>query len=190
MKLYYFTALLVNCFKFINLLLYQVEEMVSANCIVNISEDSDFTLQNLPFGVFLSDAFDRGHPCSAIGEHVFDLWEAAQNGLFDQGIMKAHARQVFAHDTLNAFMSLGRECWRETRHVLQGLLASNNGSPLETDTRLRNKVLIPLRKVKMLLPMTVGDYTDFYSSKEHAMNVGTMFRGKDNALQPNWYDSS
>ena len=82
-------------------------------------------------------------------------------------------------------MALGRPHWRYIRAELQRLLQA--GSPLEKSADLTNKCLHEMEKVRMLLPMRIGDYTDFYASKEHAVNVGTMFRGKENALNPNWY---
>jgi fumarylacetoacetase len=86
---------------------------------------------------------------------------------------------------LNAFMALGRPAWREARSTLQALI-SKQDPRLANASAVLEKALIPLSKVKNHLPAEIGDYTDFYSSKEHATNVGTMFRGKDNALMPNW----
>lgn len=83
-------------------------------------------------------------------------------------------------------MALGRPAWREARATLQALLDGSAPSVLRSDLQLREKALIPMAKVQMHLPCDIGDYTDFYASKEHATNVGTMFRGKDNALMPNW----
>ena len=87
--------------------------------------------------------------------------------------------------TLNKFMSLGRPMWREVRSRLQKVLSADDAT-LRDNADLCAKALVPVADVTMHLPATVGDYTDFYSSREHATNVGTMFRGKDNALQPNW----
>lgn len=82
-------------------------------------------------------------------------------------------------------MAMGRPVWRAARSRIQQLLAAGNAE-LRDNEELRGRALLPLDKVEMKLPAKVGDYTDFYSSREHATNVGTMFRGKDNALQPNW----
>lgn len=82
--------------------------------------------------------------------------------------------------TLNAFMALGRSAWREARATIQKTF-STSAADISS-----NSILIPLASVTSHLPVAIGDYTDFYSSKEHATNVGTMFRGKDNALMPNW----
>jgi fumarylacetoacetase len=99
--------------------------------------------------------------------------------------MMGEAKRVFCQSTLNAFMALGRPSWLETRYTLQ-LLLSSNESILRDNESLRDAVLIPMSQVTMHLPAAIGDYTDFYSSKSHATNVGVMFRGKENALMPNW----
>ena len=93
-------------------------------------------------------------------------------------------RGCFHEPRLNTFMGMGRPAWRQVRGTVQKLL-------LDSSTELRDsaaaeKALLPAAAVRMHLPATIGDYTDFYSSREHATNVGTMFRGADNALQPNW----
>jgi fumarylacetoacetase len=83
-------------------------------------------------------------------------------------------------------MALGRGAWREARRTLQELLSKNGSDFLRSNLALQSKVLIPLSEVTNHLPAQIGDYTDFYASKEHATNVGTMFRGRENALNPNW----
>ena len=84
-------------------------------------------------------------------------------------------------------MALGRPAWREARHTIQDLLSTSGSNHLlRANQDLKAKALIPLATVTNHLPAEIGDYTDFYASKEHATNVGTMFRGKDNALMPNW----
>ena len=99
--------------------------------------------------------------------------------------MREKAKAVFDQPQLNDFMSLGLEAWRETRTRLQQLLAADE-SILRDDSGLRSQALVPMNDVEMHMPAKIGDYTDFYSSLEHATNVGIMFRGKDNALLPNW----
>jgi fumarylacetoacetase len=88
--------------------------------------------------------------------------------------------------TLNSFMALGRPAWAEARATLQRLLSSEEGA-LRDNATLRREALVSLAEACMHLPAAIGDYTDFYCSREHATNVGAMFRGKDNALQPNWW---
>lgn len=94
-------------------------------------------------------------------------------------------RRCDAQDTLNAFMALGRPVWRDARAVLQRLFSRECGD-LRDDAALRARAMHPLASVRMELPAAIGDYTDFYASRDHAYNVGVMLRGKDNALQPNW----
>jgi fumarylacetoacetase len=92
---------------------------------------------------------------------------------------------VLSRSTLNEFMSLGHLAWKETRARLQELLAEQTAT-LRDDQQLRARAFIDRSKCTMHLPAEIGDYTDFYSSRQHATNVGIMFRGKENALMPNW----
>lgn len=95
-------------------------------------------------------------------------------------------RSATLQPTLNAFMALGRPAWAEARATLLHLLSVGEGA-LRDDAALRSRVLLPRSEVRMHLPAAIGDYTDFYASREHATNIGVMFRGRDNALQPNWW---
>jgi fumarylacetoacetase len=116
----------------------------------------------------------------AIGDYVLDLWELVQDcriGVIEPG--------VFAAPTLNPFMALGPKVWSATRARISELLRHDNPE-LRDNAELRQRALVPMAQAKLRLPVAVAGYTDFYSSKEHATNVGVMFRGKDNALQPNW----
>ena len=88
--------------------------------------------------------------------------------------------------TLNSFMSLGRPAWLEARHTVQRLLSAGEGA-LRDDTRLRGQALLHMAEARMHLPAAIGDYADFYCSREHATNVGVMFRGEQQPLQPNWW---
>merc|ERR1712002_322789 len=155
---------------------------VSIMSWVPVAPDSDFPIQNLPYGVF-STSTDPMHRIGvAIGESVLDL--SAVCHLFQGPVLSQH-RDVFLAPTLNAFMGLGKDAWHEARETLQHLLAADT-STLRDNADLRSKALVPRLSCVMHLPATIGDYTDFYSSIHHATNVGTMFRGKDNALMPNW----
>jgi fumarylacetoacetase len=147
---------------------------------ISVDAASDFPIQNLPYGVFSSR--DRLAPRVgvAIGNYVLDLWEIEQDSRLDVG-----ALGVFAGPTLNAFMALGPKVWSQTRARISELLRHDNPE-LRDNSELRERALIPMAGVKLHMPIAVAGYTDFYSSKEHATNVGVMFRGKDNALQPNW----
>ncbi|MFE4353910.1 fumarylacetoacetase [Peribacillus butanolivorans] len=149
---------------------------------IETTPESHFPIQNLPYGIFQFK--DKGPRAgTAIGEYVLDL-----SVIDDAGLLKgtgAEEKNVFSASSLNLFMELGRPAWTSVRKKLQYLLDANTPD-LRDDEELRLKAFHPLKDVEMLLPAKIGDYTDFYASREHATNVGTMFRGKDNALMPNW----
>ena len=152
---------------------------------VSVSAESHFPIQNLPFGVFstiTTPSWPR--PGVAIGDFVLDL-----NCLHNAGLLNdlGFPSSILTESTLNSFMGLERKHWRATRSRVHDLLAVNsNDTRLSGDEELKKRALIHKENVVMHLPATIGDYTDFYSSREHATNVGIMFRGVDNALQPNW----
>jgi fumarylacetoacetase len=158
----------------------------STRSFISYPADSDFPIQNLPYGVFYRNSDQAKTPAVgvAIGDQVLDLTVIAKAGLFDGSALKDHAN-VFAQGTLNGFMGLGKAAWSEARKAITRLLSADEAR-LRDDADLRAAALIAQSDVTMLLPAHIGDYTDFYSSREHATNVGIMFRGKDNALQPNW----
>ncbi|MFD6441160.1 fumarylacetoacetase [Peribacillus sp. NPDC060186] len=149
---------------------------------IETTPESHFPIQNLPYGIFQFK--DKGPRAgTAIGEYVLDL-----SVIDDAGLLKgtgAEEKNVFSASSLNLFMELGSPAWTSVRKKLQYLLDANTPD-LRDDEELRLKAFHPLKDVEMLLPAKIGDYTDFYASREHATNVGTMFRGKDNALMPNW----
>ncbi|MDZ7772541.1 MAG: fumarylacetoacetase [Balneolaceae bacterium] len=155
---------------------------------VDVDPQSHFSIQNLPYGVARPKSGETEPPgepfiCTAIGDFVVNLAELEAAGHFDGPELEG--TKVFHSSTLNRFMSLGRPAWREARVTLSKLLSA--GEPVLRDNEgLRKRVLIPRREVEMELPVNIGDYTDFYSSEQHAFNVGTMFRGPENALKPNW----
>lgn len=148
---------------------------------VEVSQDSDFPIQNLPYGVFSTSTYPAPRVGVAIGDFILDLAVLENEGLID--VSPAHA--VFAQASINGFMALGPKIWSRTRAKLSELLRDDNPH-LRDNKELRSRSLIPMRDARLHLPIAVSGYTDFYSSKEHATNVGVMFRGKDNALQPNW----
>jgi len=151
---------------------------------INASPDSHFPIQNLPFGVFSTSSDPQPRPGVAIGEFVLDLQCLHCAGLLS-GL--GFSSLVFCEPNLNAFMALERSNWRSTRSRLFELLSIDNiDTRLSGNNSLQAKALVPLTDVTMHMPAVVGDYTDFYSSREHATNVGIMLRGIDNALQPNW----
>ena len=150
---------------------------------IDVPAGSDFPIHNLPYGVFRPGADAEPRIGVAIGEQVLDLSVLAECGLL-AGTALGDGK-AFRGPTLNAFMALGRPAWREARQTLTRLLRHDEPT-LRDNSVLREAAFHPMAGVEMLLPATIGDYTDFYSSREHATNVGIMFRGPDNALQPNW----
>jgi fumarylacetoacetase len=150
---------------------------------IDVAPDSHFPIQNLPYGLFHAKSHGRERIGVAIGEWVLDLALLEEKGIFNTPHLQG--RRFFSQPTLNAFMAAGRPAWREARTILQTLLSVANPY-LRDNAAMREQVLLPMSEVRMVLPAQIGDYTDFYSSREHATNVGMMFRGKDNALLPNW----
>ncbi len=143
--------------------------------------DTDFPIQNIPFGVFLTrdDVITIG---TRIGNYAIDLGALHQLGYFDEIPL---TDDIFLQDTLNDFISDGKKTWRLVRNRIAEIFDAENAK-LKDNKDHRNIVLFTLDEIEMQMPVQVGDYTDFYSSKEHATNVGTMFRDPDNALLPNW----
>jgi fumarylacetoacetase len=150
---------------------------------IDVPQDSHFSIYNLPYGVFSTPDDRRLRAGVAIGDMVLDLGLLEERGFFGGPYLSR--RRVFSRPALNDFMALGRLAWSEARTTIQELLLADNPR-LRDDFELRRQALVPMKDVAMHLPAEIGDYTDFYSSKEHASNVGTMFRGAENALQPNW----
>jgi fumarylacetoacetase len=149
---------------------------------VDVDPDSHFPLQNLPYGVFAParDAVPRVGV--RIGDFVLDLEAVAEAGLLAGADVPP---SVFAAATLNPFLALPAEARRSVRRATSQLLSADEPR-LRDDGALRDRALLPVEAVQLRLPVAIGDYTDFYSSREHATNVGTMFRGPENALMPNW----
>ncbi|MGZ3504370.1 MAG: fumarylacetoacetase [Vulcanimicrobiaceae bacterium] len=146
---------------------------------IDVTPDSDFPIQNLPYGVFSHE----GTPPRigvAIGEHILDLHACADAGLFDGTV----ARDVLQARTLNAFAALGRASWTAVRERLISLLRADSREL--RDRHDPSAFLIRRRDVRMHVPVAVGDYVDFYSSLEHATNLGRLFRPDGDPLLPNW----
>jgi fumarylacetoacetase len=148
---------------------------------VTIPDNCDFPIQNLPFGVFSTDNA-ASRIGVAIGDDVLDLYEIALAGLLNEIENDA---SVFKHQYLNPIIEKGKGYSRALRNKLSEILEASN-PVLRDNAELRKKALIPMSEVNMHLPINVGDYTDFYSSIDHATNVGKMFRDPANALLPNW----
>ncbi|MBA4155411.1 fumarylacetoacetase [Flavobacterium sp.] len=148
---------------------------------IEVPIDSDFPIQNIPFGVFLTkdDIVTIG---TRIGDCAIDLGAMQQLNYFE-GIELTD--DMFMQDTLNDFISDGKKTWRLVRNRIGDLFDSNNPK-LRDNKEHRDIIIFKMDDVEMQLPVLIGDYTDFYSSKEHATNVGKMFRDPENALLPNW----
>uniref|UniRef100_A0A4W3H444 Fumarylacetoacetase n=1 Tax=Callorhinchus milii TaxID=7868 RepID=A0A4W3H444_CALMI len=149
---------------------------------IRLAQSSDFPIQNLPYGVFSTPDKPNHRLGVAIGDQILDL--SVIKHLFSGPVLSKH-QDVFDQPTLNSFMALGYESWREARAVLQQLLSASDPT-LRDNVELRKRAFVQLSSATMHLPAEIGDYTDFYSSRDHATNVGIMFRGKENALMPNW----
>jgi fumarylacetoacetase len=152
---------------------------------LSIPASSPFSLANIPFGI-ISTASNKSHrPAVAIGDYCLDLKEFAANGGFKDVQVDT---TVFSSPTLNAFAALGRPVHRTVRNHLQEVFAEQTKYPqlLKENDSLRKSSILSRSDVHMHLPMQIGDYTDFYAGKNHAFNVGCLFRGPDNALQPNY----
>ena len=148
---------------------------------IPVPQNSDFPIQNIPFGVFITrdDVITIG---TRIGNTAIDMGALQQLGYFE-GIELTD--DMFMQDTLNDFISDGQKTWRLVRNRLAEIFDATN-SKLRDNKKHCDIILFDMSEIEMLLPVQIGDYTDFYSSKEHATNVGKMFRDPENALLPNW----
>lgn len=142
--------------------------------LIDIPKNSDFSIHNIPFGIF-STKNSLPRVGVAIGNHILDLAAVAKLGVFKCNV------EVFEQNTLNAFIALGKPITNAVRTSIQAWLKDKN-SPIANLPEL----FIIQSEATMHLPVSIGDYTDFYSSIEHATNVGKMFRDPENALLPNW----
>jgi fumarylacetoacetase len=149
---------------------------------IQIPPTSDFPIQNLPFGIF-STATRPPRVGVAIGDYVLDLQAVSQNGLFD--LLSLEDPTVFHGPTLNRFIALGKPMWRKVRDRVSQLLRNDNPEIRDHDERMR-ECLVKRHEVTLHLPVQVPNYTDFYSSLDHATNVGMMFRDPQKPLPPNW----
>ena len=148
---------------------------------IDVAQDSDFPIQNLPYGVFSENLEGERRVGVALGEWVVDLAALEANGY----LKIEEGETFFNQSTLNKFIESGKANWSKVRAELQNLLAEHNAE-LRDNQALRDQVFFKQADVKLHLPVHVPGYTDFYSSKEHATNVGCMFRDPQNALLPNW----
>ena len=148
---------------------------------VEVDPKSDFPIQNLPFGIFKTQS-SSPRIGVAIGDQVLDLAILNKLGFLDN--LKID-NSVFTNQYLNDFIALGKQTTTAVRERISNLLNANNAE-LRDNKEAQAKVLQYISNVQMQMPVRIGDYTDFYSSIDHATNVGTMFRDPSNALLPNW----
>lgn len=148
---------------------------------VEVPHGSDFPIQNLPFGIFESVGKTPGAGV-AIGDHVLDLAFLQREGYLKGADLP---EGIFSGPTLNDFLAQGRQVIRVVRTEVSRLLRHDNGRLANNESH-RRQAVVKQQDVRMLMPLRVGNYTDFYSSEEHAFNVGSMFRDPANALMPNW----
>lgn len=149
---------------------------------LDVNENSDFPIQNIPFGMAW---VNREHlfPCTRIGDFIISLSGLADYGYFDD--LGIDDLTVFYEPVLNPMISLGKEKTRQIRNRISEIFREGN-SEFEKDGAARESVIMEASDVQMAMPVRVGDYTDFYSSEQHATNVGVMFRDPEKALLPNW----
>ncbi|CAK9289942.1 unnamed protein product [Gordionus sp. m RMFG-2023] len=151
---------------------------------INYSKDTDFPIENLPYGIFSTKDDPKHRIGVAIGDFVLDLSKISH--LFNGPLLK-DKQDAFKQSVLNSFMELNHEAWTEARKLLQHILsAKTNPADMEIENFIKEKALTKISECQMHLPARIGDYTDFYCSRGHANNMGKLFRGKDNELPPNW----
>ena len=144
---------------------------------LNVPDTHEFSIHNLPYGVFMQG--ENAHPGVAIGDYILNLRLVAQQGYLSNLDIPSN---IFDSEVLNPFIALGRSKWTALRSWLISQLKSTDSEVYMN----RESILVDRLKAVMCLPIQIGDYTDFYSSIEHATNVGKMFRDPENALLPNW----
>ena len=149
---------------------------------LEVPEGSDFPIQNIPFGVIRPEG-KAPRPAVRIGDTAIDLSVLQDKDYFAD--LKLEDGNVFHAPVLNDFIALGKPAWRAVRDRISELFHVDN-KKLQNDLDTLGELLYPVKNVEVMLPVQVGDYTDFYSSIEHATNVGIMFRDPANALLPNW----
>lgn len=155
---------------------------------LQVDAASPFSLANIPFGIISRTTGGTRSAAVAIGEFAIDLRELVNGGAFALLHVEQDNLHVLKHDTLNEFASLGQLSHEKFRKYIQDLLRCDTPYPqlLRDNEELRRGAIIGRAEVQNHLPLHIGDYTDFYASLNHAYNVGVLFRGKDNALQPNY----
>ena len=159
--------------------------MLSANNInrkswIKYDSNSDFPIQNIPFGVFKTKNSEF-HVATIIGETIISLKNLEKEGFLNNlGL----SQNTFQGQNLNEFLKHKKSIWRSVRNKIADLFDLENK---ESELKIKQRnILFKNQEIEMTMPVQIGDYTDFYSSKDHATNVGKMFRDPENALLPNW----
>jgi len=147
------------------------------NSWIDIPKNSDFSIYNLPFGIFSTNKNSK-RVGVAIGNNIIDLFACNELDIFKD--LKIN-NNVFENNFLNDFINLGKNTTNKVREIIQQQLTDESSK-----IKMSSVVIIPMNEAEMHLPLKVGDYTDFYSSIEHATNIGSMFRDPSNPLLPNW----
>ena len=147
------------------------------NSWIDIPKNSDFSIYNLPFGIFSTNKNSK-RVGVAIGNNIIDLFACNELDIFKD--LKIN-NNVFENNFLNDFINLGKNTTNKVREIIQQQLTDESSK-----IKMSSVVIIPMNEAEMHLPVKVGDYTDFYSSIEHATNIGSMFRDPSNPLLPNW----
>ena len=160
--------------------------MIKANDItrkswIEYDNDSDFPIQNIPFGVFKTKE-NQIHIGTIIGKTVISLSKLEYLGYFKTIKLEPN---TFQQESLNKFLNQEKHIWRSVRDRI-AILFDEKNTELKNQDSHKEIILFSLKDISNLMPVEIGDYTDFYSSKDHAMNVGKMFRDPENALLPNW----
>ncbi len=150
---------------------------------IDLPTNSDFSIYNLPYGIFQPNALSKPRVGIAIGEYILDL-SVLESARYFEDIFGSPS-YIFTKPTLNAFLEQGSESWSAVRAIISNLLRADEPA-LRDREDIKAQAIVRQSDAQMLLPVDIHNYTDFYSSLEHATNVGTMFRGKQNALLPNW----
>ncbi len=148
---------------------------------IEVPSGSDFPIQNLPFGIFKTE-YSSSRVGVRIGNNIIDLKELFELGYFTN---LPFTLADFDTDFLNSLMKKGKQATRDLRNRISDLLDENN-LDLQKNSNHIAQIIVDAKNVEMCLPVNIGDYTDFYSSREHATNIGTMIRDPQNALSPNW----
>ncbi len=146
---------------------------------IKTDSNSDFSIYNIPFGIY-GDATIKHCACSAIGDYIIDLVELAKLGYLNNLVKP----EIFESKYLNDFISLGKSTTNKVRERIMDLFSEEN-KELQSNAAHQQLILKKQSDVCMLLPIQIGDYTDFYSSIDHATNIGKMIRDPENALMPN-----